>query len=442
MLNKLLVFVSLLIVQIVSAHKIYVQPEQIHINYGATPDIMVITWVTMDPINETVVEYGVDKLSMVQTGTADLYVDGGYERRKIMMHRVILTNLVPGQTYRYHVGSPSYGWSPLFYFRAMRNDPDWQPSFAVFGDMGNVNAQSIPRLQEETMLGIYDAILHVGDFAYDLHTDNARVGDAFMNQIEPIAAYLPYMTCPGNHEWMYNFSNYKYRFSMPNKDNVSQVGGDNNHFYSINIGPVHLISFSTEFYYFIQYGFMQMSRQYDWLVNDLKQANLPENRAKQPWIITMAHRPMYCTNDDMDDCTKFDDRVRTGFPFLKLFGLEDIFYNYGVDVELWAHEHSYERLWPIYNYTVLNGTEEEPYTNPGAPVHIVTGSAGCQENHDNFGPATDFTAFRSTDYGYTRMKVFNSTHLYMEQVSDEKDGDIIDSLWLIKDSHGPYKKRN
>jgi hypothetical protein len=36
--------------------------------------------------------------------------------------------------------------------------------------MGNVNAQSLPRLQEETLLGYYDAILHVGDFAYDMAT--------------------------------------------------------------------------------------------------------------------------------------------------------------------------------------------------------------------------------------------------------------------------------
>ena len=33
-----------------------------------------------------------------------------------------------------------------------------------------------------------------------LTQDNALVGDDFMNQIEPVAAYLPYMTCPGNHE--------------------------------------------------------------------------------------------------------------------------------------------------------------------------------------------------------------------------------------------------
>ena len=29
-------------------------------------------------------------------------------------------------------------------------------------------------------MGYYDAILHVGDFAYDMDSDNARVGDAFM----------------------------------------------------------------------------------------------------------------------------------------------------------------------------------------------------------------------------------------------------------------------
>lgn len=41
-----------------------------------------------------------------------------------------------------------------------------------------------------------------------------------------------------------------------------------------------------------------------------------------------------------------------------------------MDVEIWAHEHSYERLWPIYKYQVMNGSYEEPYTNPRAPVHV------------------------------------------------------------------------
>ncbi len=39
-----------------------------------------------------------------------------------------------------------------------------------------------PRLQEETERGLYDTAIHVGDFAYDMNTEDARVGDEFMRQ--------------------------------------------------------------------------------------------------------------------------------------------------------------------------------------------------------------------------------------------------------------------
>ena len=57
------------------------------------------------------------------------------------------------------------------------------------------------------------------------------------------------------------------------------------------------------------------------------------------------------------------------------FGLEDLFMENGVDLAVWAHQHSYERMWPIYNYTILNGSDAEPYRNPKAVVHVTTGSA-------------------------------------------------------------------
>ena len=74
-------------------------------------------------------------------------------------------------------------------------------------------------------------------------------------------------------------------------------------------------------------------------------------------------------------------------PFFRCFCLP------GVDIILGGHEHIYERYWPIYNFQVFiihfnnirsttfnsikvkNGSYEEPYTDPGAPVHIVTGAA-------------------------------------------------------------------
>lgn len=36
------------------------------------------------------------------------------------------------------------------------------------------------------------------------------------------------------------------------------------------------------------------------------------------------------------------------------------------------------------------------------------------------------------------MKAYNTTHLYFEQISDDKNGAVIDSFWIIKDSHKSY----
>lgn len=166
--------------------------------------------------------------------------------------------------------------------------------------------------------------------------------------------------------------------------------------YSFNLGPIHFVGFSTEVYYFLNYGLKLLVNQYEWLENDLIEANKPANREKRPWIVTFGHRPMYCSNANDKDCREMSTLVRVGLPITHFFGLEDLFYKYGVDVELWAHQHSYERLYPIYNYQVMNGSTESPYVNPKAPVHLVTGSAGCKEGHAPFiKDAPEWSAFRS-----------------------------------------------
>ncbi|KAK9710622.1 Calcineurin-like phosphoesterase [Popillia japonica] len=415
----------------VRADIFYYQPEQVHLSYGKNVYEIVVTWSTFNDTKSSVVEYGIGGMILQAEGTSKLFVDGGPERHAQYIHRVRLADLTPDSTYVYHCGS-DLGWSAQFWFKTPPDNPNWQPHLAIYGDMGNENAQSLVRLQEESQRGMYDAILHVGDFAYDMDTQNAYIGDAFMRQIESVAAYVPYMTCPGNHEEKYNFSNYMERFTMP--------GRREDPFYSFNVGPMHIISISTELYYFLNFGLKPLVFQYEWLENDLAEANLPENREKHPWIIVMGHRPMYCSNTDKDDCTHHETLTRVGLPFLHFFGLEKLMYDYAVDLQIWAHEHSYERLWPVYNYKVYNGSYDAPYTNPGAPVQIITGSAGCKEGKDDFIPAKpEWSAFTSSDYGYTRLKAYNSTHLHLEQVSDDKAGLVIDSFWIIKNFHGPYK---
>ena len=59
-----------------------------------------------------------------------------------------------------------------------------------------------------------------------------------------------------------NFSHYKKRFTMP--------GESEGMYFSYNMGPVHFIAISTEFYYFVDYGVKQILNQYKWLEKDLK----------------------------------------------------------------------------------------------------------------------------------------------------------------------------
>jgi hypothetical protein len=85
--------------------------------------------------------------------------------------------------------------------------------------------------------------------------------------------------------------------------------------YSWNMGPIHFIAISTEFYYYLEYGMKPVAQQYEWLIADLEEATKPENRKMRPWIITYGHRPMYCSNSVGGACDKSDARVRIGLPY-------------------------------------------------------------------------------------------------------------------------------
>ncbi|EYB84919.1 hypothetical protein Y032_0307g2022 [Ancylostoma ceylanicum] len=406
------------------------QPEQIHVSLGESPTEMVVTWLTFDDPGKTLVNYGPateKKPSQVIEGKCTEFVDKQRKTKRRYIHRATLTGLTPGTTYNYRVGS-EYGWSALYRFTALSPREDGGYEIAVFGDLGNQNARSLGKLQRLAQDGDIDMVFHVGDFAYNMDTDNGRVGDEFMRQLEPIAAYVPYMTAVGNHEAAANFSHYANRFTMPRTDD--------NMLYSFDLGSAHFIFFSTEFYFSTEYGWKQIQNQWNWLMNDLTEANA--NRESVPWIFTFGHRPMYCSDFDGDDCTKYESIIRTGLPKTHAYGLEKLFYQFGVDVEIWAHEHSYERMWPVFNRTVYNGTVS-PYTNPLAPVHIVSGSAGCRENTDMFvsdpGP---WSARRSSDYGFGILRVHNATHVHFRQVAAYKD-ETQDDFWIIKHPHHSYK---
>jgi len=61
-------------------------------------------------------------------------------------------------------------------------------------------------------------------------------------------------------------------------------------YHSLNVGPVHVVMFSSEAYFYLSpHGLPLVAQQYAWLEADLAAVD----RTVTPWIITMAHRPLY-----------------------------------------------------------------------------------------------------------------------------------------------------
>lgn len=168
---------------------------------------ILVSWSTRLPSNQSIVIYNSSNYQFKSYGEEKYFMDGGPLKSVQYFHKVKLSNLRPGTRYEYICGS-DLGWSKRFYFKTIpdinqQNESQhntWIPQLAIFGDMGLENAQSLPLLQQDIQRDMYDAIIHVGDLAYDLDTNNAQIGDAFMKQLETVAAYVPYMVVPGNHE--------------------------------------------------------------------------------------------------------------------------------------------------------------------------------------------------------------------------------------------------
>lgn len=178
-------------------------------------------------------------------------------------------------------------------------------------------------------------------------------------------------------------------------------------------------------------------QMYAWLEQDLKKAQ--ENRKNVPWIVVHGHRSVYCSCDG--DCDTSAQVLQKG-PYLNgTYGIEDLLFKYGVDFFINGHEHDYERMWPTYK-----GNSTASNINPKATIYIVQGAAGCDELHEPFTrPQPPRSAFRANTFGYSRLWIYNATHIKWESVMTDPTffptadyGKIIDETWVVQEKHGPF----
>lgn len=86
--------------------------------------------------------------------------------------------------------------------------------FLIFGDLsasiaGPTNTSTIrPYASKKVSEGNFDMILQVGDFAYDFQSQAGYVGRVFMNEIQNMSAFVPFMVCHGSHKAAFNFAHY------------------------------------------------------------------------------------------------------------------------------------------------------------------------------------------------------------------------------------------
>ena len=401
-------------------HELDAVPQQIHISLGKTPAQMEVLWGTRI-YSRSEVQYGLDQKNLIYKAKVKLDILSFSNAKGCRYwHRAILDNLKPNLLYYYRISSGKL-FSEVYHFRSTRNGTNWSPKFMLYGDL-LTSSKSLPYILKEGK-NEYSAVFHLGDFAYDLHSESGRRGDVFLNALQPLAAYVPYVGIVGDHEREGQYAHYRYRFSLPGQPWPIPEA---RMYYSQDIGPVHILAYNPQVYLFNQ---DMIDEQYNWMLGDLKRAQ--RNRRRVPWIVVLGHRPLYCTHYYPDDC-QFDDSVVRA-------GVEDLFYYFGVDLVVQGHEHMYERSWPLYKSKPL----ARHYTNPKGPVYIISGSTGNEYVTDSL-PAdrntNDWSAFVISEKdkeSVSRIQVVNNTHLSFQQVLT-KDNTILDEFTIVQRSHGPF----
>ena len=113
------------------------------------------------------------------------------------------------------------------------------------------------------------------------------------------------------------------------------------------------------------------------------------------------------------------------------------------------------------SFQVYNGSTEEPYTNPTAPVHFIIGTGGSREGlYAIKDRPSDLAAMRLSQFGFAHLTAINRSHLTVQQYSDDlvstisvhhfhllmclfsQSGKILDKVTIIKSNHGPYPDRS
>ena len=343
-----------------------------------------------------------------------------------IFHHLVVSGLRAGREYEYRVGTTQCGMSPRTYTMKVPKKGNVYPmTVGVVSDLGQspTSALTLERLMKTQGGGegetTPDVVILAGDLSYaDAYYANGSF--YYWNDTNPLDYFrsyqprwdtfgrllersglsrVPFHTIGGNHELesltlQENITNLAYNARFPNpqfphtvktspndpslywdmtqlpntgifgrsRDMVDEVI-TNNTFYSIDIGPAHMIFLNN------YVPSSNTSVMYRWLEDDLESVD----RKLTAWIVVIFHTPWY---------SSFMGSYRENAE-MQLF-METLFYNHGVDLVINGHVHAYERSTPVYNNRV----------DPCGPVHITLGSGTAEGLTQGFIDNLNSTTYR------------------------------------------------
>jgi hypothetical protein len=355
-----------------------------------TSTSMVVRWRTATA-TESVIDYGTtlgnlnQKISDLTTKTE---------------HEIEITGLVANTVYYYRISDSSEVLIPEasdMYFKTHPIAGSSQPfTFWVLGDPGTADEnQRAVRDAFYDYIGtdVIDGILFLGDNAYEDGTDSefqSALFDIYDQRLKNSIAWLSY----GNHDGHLADAEsqtgpYFDIFTFPKSGESGGMPSGTEAYYSFDYGNVHFIvleSYETD----RSIG----GDMYNWAVSDIQ-------NTMQDWIIAFWHHPPYSKGSHDSDTESRLEEMRENFlPMLE---------NYGVDLVLAGHSHSYERSFFLnshystsdtfdstthtignngYGDGQIDGAGAYEKTTSGADagkgaVYVVAGSSGKLANVSN-----------------------------------------------------------
>lgn len=284
------------------------------------------------------------------------------------LHKITLTELQPASSYEYRIGwqkklSP---WYPLN--TASQNNGNFKA--IIFPDSQSSDYSIWQNVAQEAWASNPNAdfFINMGDLV-DNGEDHSQ-WRAWFNGVNGIINKIPFAPVLGNHEtydlnWQIRMPvAYLKLFSLPTNNSSVYQG----QYYSYDYGDVHFVVLNTQLTEMDRFQPEMLAAQQAWLKNDL--AN-----SKQKWKVVLMHK------DPLQYAIKNRPNRLAGISELgKIF--MPIFDEFGVDVVLSAHLHTYRRRTPLKNFQPdLTGS-----------LYILTGVAG-NVRYQNFWEPHPLDAF-------------------------------------------------